>query len=102
MPTRAETALARVRKACLALPGTTERASHGSPAWFVKKTRQYVAFVDNHHGDGRLALWCCAPPGAQAMLVESFVGEAIDKIEPEEIREALRSAARQWLAKTAS
>lgn len=38
---------------------------------------------------------------AQAMLVESFVGEAIDKIEPEEIREALRSNARQWLAGTA-
>jgi Fe-S cluster assembly protein SufD len=38
---------------------------------------------------------------AQAMLVESFVGEAIDKIEPEEIREALRANARQWLAKAA-
>jgi Fe-S cluster assembly protein SufD len=35
------------------------------------------------------------------MLVESFVGEAIDKIEPEEIREALRANARQWLAKAA-
>ena len=26
-------------------------------------------YLDNHHGDGRLAIWCAAPPGAQAMLV---------------------------------
>jgi Fe-S cluster assembly protein SufD len=37
---------------------------------------------------------------AQAILVESFVGEAIDKIEPEEIREAVRTSARQWLKRS--
>jgi Fe-S cluster assembly protein SufD len=37
---------------------------------------------------------------AQAMLVESFVGEAIDKIDHEEIREALRVTARDWLKRT--
>ena len=26
-------------------------------------------YTDNHHGDGRLALWCHAPPGAQDSLV---------------------------------
>ena len=26
-------------------------------------------FMDDHHGDGRLALWCAAPPGVQATLV---------------------------------
>jgi len=25
--------------------------------------------LDNHHGDGRLALWCNAPPGVQQTLV---------------------------------
>jgi hypothetical protein len=25
--------------------------------------------MDNHHGDGRLAIWCAAPPGVQATLV---------------------------------
>ena len=25
---------------------------------------------DDHHGDGRLGLWCPAPPGVQAELVE--------------------------------
>jgi hypothetical protein len=28
-------------------------------------------FLDNHHGDGRLAIWIAAPPGVQAMLVEA-------------------------------
>jgi Fe-S cluster assembly protein SufD len=35
---------------------------------------------------------------AQAMLVESFIGEAIDKAEPETVQEALRAIARGWLA----
>jgi Fe-S cluster assembly protein SufD len=35
---------------------------------------------------------------AQAMLVESFIGEAIDKAGPEDVQEALRALARQWLA----
>lgn len=34
---------------------------------------------------------------AQAMLVESFVGEAIDKVEPEAVQDALRALARRWL-----
>jgi len=38
---------------------------------------------------------------AQAMLVESFVGEAIDKAEPEPVREALRTLARRWLEASA-
>ena len=35
------------------------------------------------------------------MLVESFIGEAIDKAEPEKVQEALRALARGWLAKEA-
>ncbi len=34
---------------------------------------------------------------AQAMLVESFVGEAIDKAKPEAVQDALRALARGWL-----
>jgi hypothetical protein len=69
MPSRAATAIARVRKFALALADVTERESHGAPAFFVK-TKSFMSFADNHHGDGRLALWCAAPPGAQAMLVD--------------------------------
>ena len=64
-------ALAKVRAACLALPLTSERASHGAPAFFIRAKHTFVMFADNHHQDGRLAIWCAAPPGAQAMLVES-------------------------------
>ena len=35
---------------------------------------------------------------AQAMLVESFIGEAIDKAEPDVVQDAFRTLARQWLA----
>jgi hypothetical protein len=48
-----------------------ERPNHGAPAFYIRKTRSFVMFVDNHHHDGRLALWCAAPPGAQAMLIDS-------------------------------
>ncbi|HYD15227.1 MAG TPA: Fe-S cluster assembly protein SufD [Hyphomicrobium sp.] len=36
---------------------------------------------------------------AQAILVESFIGEAIDKVENEDVQEALRGIARQWLSR---
>jgi len=71
MASRADTALARVRKLCLSFPDVNERLSHGSPTFFVRDKRTFASFVDNHHGDGRLAVWCAAPPDAQAMLVDS-------------------------------
>jgi len=61
--------LKRVREICLALPEVTERLSHGAPTWFAGK-KTMVTFVDDHHGDGRLALWVAAPPGAQHDMVE--------------------------------
>jgi hypothetical protein len=62
--------LQRVRKLCLALPETTERLSHGAPTFFIRDKRSFVMFHDDHHGDGRLAVWAAAPAGMQAMLVE--------------------------------
>jgi hypothetical protein len=63
--------LGRVRVACLALPETSERLSHGAPTFFVRAKRSFVMFLDDHHGDGRLAIWCAAPLGVQDELVES-------------------------------
>ncbi|MGZ6644509.1 MAG: MmcQ/YjbR family DNA-binding protein [Solirubrobacteraceae bacterium] len=54
----------------MALPDVTERLSHGRPAWFAHD-RQFVMYLDNHHDDGRLALWCAAPEGAQEMLIDA-------------------------------
>jgi hypothetical protein len=62
--------LARVKAYCSKLADVTVRTSHGTPAWFVNG-RQFAAWADDHHGDGRLALWLAAPDGAQAMLVEA-------------------------------
>lgn len=68
-PEHTAEALARVRAICADLPEVTERASHGSPAWFVRDKKQIASFLDDHHGDGRLALWCAAPAGVQDDLV---------------------------------
>ena len=62
-------ALARIRKLCLALPEATERVSHGAPCFFVRDKRTFVMFLDNHHNDGRLAIWCAAPDGMQQDLI---------------------------------
>jgi hypothetical protein len=62
--------LDRVRELCLSLPETNERLSHGQPAFFVRDKKTFVMYLDNHHDDGRLALWCAAPEGMQAALVD--------------------------------
>jgi hypothetical protein len=67
----ATVALEEIRRICMALPEVTERLSHGSPTWFVRGKKTFVMYLDDHHGDGRLALWCAAPPDAQAQLVAS-------------------------------
>jgi hypothetical protein len=63
-------ALERTRALCLVLPETTERPSHGAPTFFVRDKKTFVMFHDDHHGDGRLAIWCRAAEGVQAQLVE--------------------------------
>ena len=101
-------ALERVRAACLALPETSERLSHGSPAFFIRGTRSFLTFQDDHHGDGRLAIWCAAPEGMQEALVEEdpehyfrppyvgvrgWLGVRLDRgIEWERVAEAIETA----------
>lgn len=60
--------LERLRSRCLALPETTERPSHGEPAWFVRDKKLFVSYADHHHDD-RLAFWCAAPPGVREELM---------------------------------
>ena len=62
--------LARLREACLSLPETTERASHGAPTFFVRGKRAFVnAWTDGHHDHTFPHLWCAGLPGAQAGLI---------------------------------
>lgn len=61
---------ARVRAICLALPESSEKLSHGAPAFFVRK--QFVMlWAKGHHDDEFPHLWCAAPPGVQEDLVET-------------------------------
>jgi hypothetical protein len=72
-PTAAQrrTALNRLRQLCLALPETSERPSHGAPSFFVREKKCFLMLVDDHHDDGRFAIWCAAPPGNQELLVQA-------------------------------
>jgi hypothetical protein len=63
--------LERIRELCLTLPETSERLSHGQPTFFVRERRSFLMVLDNHHDDGRFAIWCAAEDGLQEMLVEA-------------------------------
>jgi hypothetical protein len=60
----------RVRGICLLLPGTSERLSHGEPVFFVHK-KAFVMFANNHHNDGRIAVWLPVPAGLQPDLIKA-------------------------------
>ena len=60
----------RVRAICLALPGMTEKVSHGSPAFFAGK-QAVMLWADGHHDHDFPHLWCAAPTGVQDALVGS-------------------------------
>jgi hypothetical protein len=61
----------RLRGTCAGLPEVSERLSHGAVTFFVRGKRTLCYLTDDHHGDGRLALVCAAPPGAQEELTGS-------------------------------
>ena len=64
-------ALDRVRRIALALPGVNERMSHGEPCFLVRDKRPLCYFHDDHNGDGRISLWCPVPPGVQEEMVSA-------------------------------
>jgi hypothetical protein len=59
--------LERVREICQTL-GATEKEAWGGPT-FRAAHGMFAMYVDNHHGDGRLALWVRAQPGLQETVV---------------------------------
>ena len=61
--------LRRVRRICAALPGTTERLSHGEPTFFVDK-KVFAMFANNHHNDGHIAVLIAAASGLQPLLIK--------------------------------
>jgi hypothetical protein len=63
-------ALERVRAICTSFPEVSERLSHGSPSFFIRGRKTLAMFVDDHHGDGIIGVWCPAFPGVQEELVD--------------------------------
>ena len=55
----------RLRTICLALPEAAEKQAWGDPTFRVRDK----IFAMEKRGDGRISLWCKAPPGSQAVLV---------------------------------
>jgi len=62
---------ARVRKVCLALLEATEERADRHAAYLVRK-KKFAYYLDDHHGDGRLAVTARAAPGENTALVESY------------------------------
>ena len=60
--------LPRLRTICLALPEATEKIAWGEPTFRVRG-KLFAMFANNHHGDGRIAVWMKAAPGVQQLLV---------------------------------
>ena len=66
----AGTRLARLTKIALALP-EAKRELHGSYASFLVRKRTFAYFLNNHHGDGIVAVTCKALPGENAALASA-------------------------------
>jgi len=62
--------LDRIRDLCFELPETSEKVSHGIPA-FAVAGKMFAYFRRDHHGDGRVVV-CVKTGGSeeQAMLIE--------------------------------
>ena len=62
-----------VTKIALALP-EAKRQIYGSHAQFLIRKKTFAYFLDNHHGDGIVAVSCKVLPGDNKALVEAQPG----------------------------
>src|SRR5512139_1373461 len=69
-PNRRPQLLEQVRAICLVWPESSEKVAWGGPTFRVKD-KLFAMYLDDHHGDGRIALWIKAPAGVQELLVEA-------------------------------
>ena len=65
--------LGRLTAIALALPETSRNVM-GSHAQFLVRKKTFAYFLDNHHGDGIVALCCKVLPGDNAALVAADPG----------------------------
>jgi predicted DNA-binding protein (MmcQ/YjbR family) len=60
--------LRRLTEICLALP-KAEREAMGEHAGFKVGKKVFAYFLNDHHGDGIVGLWCKVIPGENAALI---------------------------------
>ena len=62
--------LTRLSEIALALP-ETQRQIYGSHAQFLVRKKTFAYFLDNHHGDGIVAVTCKVLPGENKALAQA-------------------------------
>jgi hypothetical protein len=62
--------LGPLTKLALALP-EAQRKIYGSHAQFLVRKKTFAYFLDNHHGDGIVAVTCKVLPGENSALVKA-------------------------------
>lgn len=62
--------LGRLTRLALTLPAVT-RQIYGSHAQFLVRNKTFAYFLDNHHGDGIVAVTCKVLPGDNTALAEA-------------------------------
>jgi hypothetical protein len=67
-PSAEDRRLVRLTRICLALPEAARRLA-GTHASFLVRKKTFAYFLDNHHGDGIVALCCKVALGENADLV---------------------------------
>ena len=60
--------LRRVTEIALAMPGAVREAM-GAHAGFKVKKKVFAYFLNDHHGDGIVGIWCKVLPGENAALI---------------------------------
>jgi hypothetical protein len=66
----AEERLNRLSALCLALPQAS-REDKGEHAAFLVRKKIFAYYVNNHHGDNKVALWCKVLAGENKFLVDA-------------------------------
>jgi hypothetical protein len=85
---REDPRLTRLSTLALALPEAT-RQIYGSHAQFLVRKKTFAYFLDNHHGDGIVAVTCKVLPGDNNALAEA---------QPDRFYLPAYLAARGWVA----
>ncbi len=60
----------RVRALCLSHPGVYEKEAWATPTFRVEKGKMFLMVADNHHEDGRVAVWLMATADAREAWLE--------------------------------